>query len=186
MNQDFSGYFHIDGKTKETLLPNIAIGSLSNDDIDIVLESVSPIFNIPVEEFKTQLMVTNVDVNHSVILYDTRDQKIYGILIYCNFSVFNGSPVCLYPDIASQFDDLSGINGFLFCIDKRLRGTDYDRKMLRSSIPFLKSYDYVWAGVGKELNTHSYWIRLGFTKFLEIPEANFYRFDVKDIIKKYS
>lgn len=187
MVENKEGFFHSnDGKTRESLIPNIKIGNLTNNDINQVLGSISNILKIPEECLMEQIAVTNVDVTNSIKIYDVRDNKIYGVLIFSKYHVFKGSPVLMFDDVARQFLNKEGINGYLFCIDKRLRGTHIDKKMLQYSVGYLKQFDYVWAGVGRQLKTHSYWKRMGFNEFLAIPEAIFYKMNVEDIIKRYS
>lgn len=187
MVENKEGLFHSDdGKTRESLMPNIKIGNLSEKDVNQVLGSISNILDVPVECLIEQMEVTNVDVSNSIKIYDVRDNKTYGVLIFSNYHVFAGSPVLSLPDVAKQFLDKNGINGYLFCIDRRLRGTNLDKRMLQYSIGYLKQFDYVWAGVGRKLNTHSYWKRMGFNEFLAIPEAIFYKMSIEDIIKRYS
>lgn len=179
-------YFHNDNKTRDEILENLEYGFLKESDINQVLTSVSHILDVPVFALLEQMEVTKVDINNCIKVYDKITNKIYGILIFSDFHIFKGSPILNFTEKCTQFQNTKGVNGFLFCIDKRLRGTNVHKEMLHKSIPYLSNYDYVWAGVAKNLKTHLYWKRLGFEEVFSIPEATFYKMDSCDIIKKYS
>lgn len=122
-----------------------------------------------------QLLNTNVNVNESIKLYDPRDNSVYGVLILSNFPMEKGSPLSIIePKAAKLLKNYSQINGFLFIIDERLRGSGFDKKMIEMALPYISQFDMIWVGVDKNLKTHNYWQRLGLVKTLTTNEAVFY------------
>lgn len=121
------------------------------------------------------MLYSKADLDNSVKLVDNRDGKIYGLLIFSDYSISNGSPLVSHNYWLNHL--LGGykqVNGHSFIIDERLRGTNFDKKMLFFNIDYLKKYDLIWIAVDKTLKSQNYWKRLGFEEILDINEANFY------------
>ena len=89
--------------------------------------------------------------------------------------------------LTQYLETFSQVNGHSFIIDERLRGTNFDKKMLYHNIKFLAdNYDLIWIGVERDLKTHHYWERLGFVEVFSIPQATFYAAPLsKKIISEY-
>ena len=162
--------------TKEELLDNIDIVKTSESDIDDIINLFSMYFGINDKKIaKMQLTNTNAMLNESVKVIDKRDGKIYGILIFSDFPIYKGSPIMLINnELGKILMNLKQVNGFVFIIDEILRGTGVDKKMLQLQKEFINSYDFIWAAVGSDLNTHKYWKRIGFKELFSIEEATFY------------
>ena len=122
-----------------------------------------------------QLLNTQAMFNDSVKVIDKRDGKIYGILIFSDFPLHKGSPIMLInQELGKALMHLKQVNGFVFIIDEILRGTGVNKKMLGLQRDFIDQYDFIWAAVGSDLNTHKYWKRIGFKELFSIDEATFY------------
>ena len=114
-------------------------------------------------------------MDNSVKLIDKRDGKIYGLLIFSEYNISNGSPLREFNyDLWQYFYNVKQINGHSFVIDERLRGTKLDKKMLLYNMDYITQFDLIWIGVEKSLKTDNYWKRLGFEEILDIEEAKFY------------
>lgn len=168
--------FYNDNKTAKELLDNIEISLTSYNDAKDIVSILCKSFNISsVEEALKQLIFSKADLNNSVKAYDKRDGKIYGILVFSEFNINQGSPLhFINPFLSDVLNDSKQLNGHSFVIDERLRGTNLDKKMLFFQKDYLKTYDIIWCGVENDLNTHSYWQRLGFIEAFHNKEAKFY------------
>lgn len=176
--------FNDDNKTREELIENVEVTITSYTDAFTLAQLMSKTFSLPnaVEALK-QFVYTDANLDNSIKLIDKRDGKIYGFLIFSDFTLDKGSPIIyLNPmlDYYLLYGNFKQINGFAFAIDKRLRGCGFDKKMLFYNLDFLKKYDFIWCGVEAELKSHSYWKRLGFTNIMSVgfgdgsPSAEFY------------
>lgn len=168
---------HDDGKSKKELLENAEVQKTSYKDASEILDILKKAFNIPSRKaVLMQLLYSDVDLDNSVKIVDKRDNKIYGLLIFCNYTMQQGSPITMskYAPIAYYLNKFKQLNGHSFVIDSRLRGTGLDKDMLHFNQEFIEKYDFIWCGVEKELNSHNYWKRMGFTELFSIPQASFY------------
>jgi len=166
---------HDDKKTKKDLLKYFKITKTSYSDIVEILEILSKTFNIDEREALRQLLYSKADLDNSVKLIDTRDNKIYGLLIFSLFQIQNGSPIMIMnPYLSDYLYNLSQINGHSFVIDKRLRGCGIDKKMLMFQKKYIDEFDVVWCGVENDLKSHKYWEKLGFFPIIEDNHGIFY------------
>lgn len=170
------GLLHDDNKTKKELLNNIEIQKTNYQDVFQIIEILKNTFNIPSDyHVIEQLLFSNANLKESIKIVDKRDNKIYGLLILSYFNIDKGSPIKFFNNEKyNELKNLSQINGHSFVIDKRLRNTNLDKKMLNFNKNFIDKFDMIWCGVGKNLNSHSYWKRLGFNEIFEINDAIFY------------
>lgn len=165
-----------DVKTRSELLENITITRTSYQDASEIIRIVSETFDVPEREALRQLLYSQADLDNSVKLIDSRDGKIYGILIFSLYKITVGSPI-LHTNarlIGEYMENFSQVNGYAFVIDERLRGTKLDKEMLKFNQAFLNQFDFVWCAVDKKLPTHNYWKKIGFEDVFEIVDAIFY------------
>ena len=166
-----------DNKTKEELLENISYSNIDTDDFDNVSEILYKVLPIPsLNDAKEQLINSKADFSKSIKCFDKRDNVIYGVLIFSNYHIIDGSPLpSINIALANLLIDMNCINGFAFVLDKRLRGTNIHKKMIDLSINYISNnYDFIWCGVEKNLKSHHYWQKMGFIKLFDIEEASFY------------
>lgn len=166
-----------DEKTKEELLQNAEVTLCTYKDTSDILDILKKAFKVRTRtDAFMQLVRSNADLENSVKIIDKRDGKIYGILIFCNNPICQGSPIGFtkYAPIALYLSHFKILNGHSFVIDSRLRNTKLDIEMLMFNSGYTQNYDYIWCGVEKDLRSHSYWKRLGFMELFSIPEASFY------------
>ena len=165
-----------DNKTKEELIDNIAIARIEYNDILDVLFILQKTFHIPTrDEAFNQIYSMSADLPNSVKVFDKRDNKIYGILIFACPDITRATPILnINNTLGSYLKNKNMVNGFAFVLDKRLRGTTLDKQMLMFNKLFLSKYDYIWCGVERELLTDNYWKRLGFKELINTPQATFY------------
>lgn len=182
-----------DNKTREELLENVEISKMTYEDIYEAIRIIAHTFQIDdytqinhhvfnlVEE---ELTMSRVNFDESVKLYDKRDGKIYGIVIYSHFPLHKGSPILESEAtrmIGEYLMDFSQINGFAFIIDKRLRGTGLDKKMIMYNYKWLETFDFIWCATDVDAKTNEYWKRWGGMEILTTDEASFY---IKNMSKK--
>ncbi len=162
--------------TKEELLENIIICKTNTHDLFEIARILNDNMGVNNPMFAIhQLIDSNIEINESIKLIDKRDNKIYGLLILSAFPIEKGSPMALLDNNSIKaLKGFSQINGFLFVIDERLRGTNLDRQMIKKALPFINKFDFIWVAVEKDLKSHNYWKHLGMYKILEISEAIFY------------
>lgn len=179
--------------TKEELLENIEIKNTCPDDIFEMMRILT--LNMGVNDIVMsthQIVDTNVQLNDSVKVVDKRDGKIYGVLLLSKFPIHKGSPYMMFDRKACEIlKEYNQLNGFLFIIDERLRGTNVDRDMIRFAMPYIEKYDFIWVAVEKTLKSHNYWKHMGMFELLEIEDAIFYGKIINKqifstIYKKYS
>lgn len=168
--------FHNDNKTKKELLENIILCKTTNEDVNDIINILQNSFDINTKEIAiSQLLLSHANLKESVKVIDKRDNKIYGILILCNFNIKNGSPILFENHyLAKCLSGLRQINGHSFIIDKRLRNTNIDKKMLYFNKEYIDNFDFIWCGVEKSLKSHHYWKKIGFKKLFEIKDAIYY------------
>ena len=186
--QNFIGYLHRlimkteytclyqDNKTREELLNNIEICKTSYEDAMQIIHVLKKGLNIKSDrETLRQLLYTDAQLNESVKVIDKRDGTIYGVLIFSNFPIQQGSPLCRDNyELCSYLTQFKQVNGFAFIIDERLRGTDVHKDMVMYNMSYLEGFDFVWCGVEKNLKSHNYWLRLGFEEIVRNCDASFY------------
>ena len=177
-----------DEKTKEELLENIEIRKTSYSDASEIIRIMQGVFNIPSDrEMLRQLLYSKANLDESVKIVDKRDGKIYGLLIFSEYTINEGSPLPMINHIMSDYlRGLNLVNGFAFVLDSRLSGTNCDKKTLLFNKDYLMNYDFIWCAVDNNLITHNYWKRLGFIELFNIREAVFYiknmrKNDMRDI-----
>ena len=165
-----------DNKSKEDLLNHVKIQKTTYKDAYQIISILNKCFGIKSkEEALRQLLYSDADLDNSVKLVDERDNKIYGILIFCKFPIDKGSPIMDFNKVlGTHLMKFNQINGHSFIIDERLRGTSIHKKMLMFNYEYLKQFDIIWCAVEKDLKSHSYWKHLGFEEILSIDEAKFY------------
>lgn len=175
--------------TREELLERVEIRKTCQNDLMQICETLAKAFNLEsYAEALWQLENSKVCLNDSIKLVDKETNEIYGLLIFTEYPIMMGSPIQMVESGLCEY--LSGyeqINGHSFIIDERLRNSGLDKKMLYFNIDFLiKNYDFIWIGVERNLRSHKYWKRLGFTEVFKIPEAVFYLMPLsKKMISEY-
>lgn len=172
----------LDGKLQNNnlmtteLLENIIVCKTNTNDLFEIAKILNNNMGVhnPFFAFQ-QLIDSKVILNESIKLMDKRNGNIYGLLILSDFTIDNGSPMRFIDPITIKvIKDIKQINGFLFIIDERLRGTKLDKEMIKMAMPYINEFDFIWVGVEKDLKSHNYWKHLGMHKILEINEAIFY------------
>lgn len=163
--------------TRQELLGRVEIRKTSIEDLEDVCMVLAKSFNLssPLEAL-FQMEHSNARLNESVKLVDKETNEIYGLLIFCEYPIMQGSPIMMEEkELAEYLSNFSQVNGHSFIIDERLRGCGIDKKMLEFNTDFLtKNYDLIWIAVERDLGTHNYWQRLGFVEVFKISEAVFY------------
>ena len=168
--------FHNDNKTKKDLLDNIVIEKTNNNDVFQIIDILKNSFDIETNEMAiTQLLLSHANLKESVKAVDKRDGKIYGILIFSNFNISKGSPIMFnHRKLANSLKSLKQLHGHSFILDKRLRNTNIDKKMINFNKSYIDEFDFLWCAVEKTLKSHNYWKKIGFKELFEIEEAIFY------------
>lgn len=162
--------------TKNDLLEKVEIKKTTKEDLDQICKTLAKAFDLPSEEeANKQLTQSNVLLEESIKLVDRETNEIYGLLIFCEFPIKIGSPISFFErGLTEYLEGFIQVNGHSFVIDERLRGTNFDKKMLYHNIKFLAdNYDLIWIGVEKSLKSLPYWHKLGFTDIFIIEEATF-------------
>ena len=165
--------------TRDELLNIVEIKKANEDDIYKICEIIANTFNLDSQvEALYQLKMSNAIINESVKLVDSNTGDIYGILIYTDFEIGIGTPIQEYDiNLYKYLKEYKHINGHSFIIDKRLRNSGIDKKMLLFNKDFLSNkYDFIWIGVDKMLKSIPYWHRLGFIDIFDTEEATFLLF----------
>ena len=171
-----------DNKGKTELLLNCKIEKTNPKDIYQIVDILQHSFCSSKESAIRELFMSNVDLYNSVKLVDKRDNMIYGILLFSHFSINDGSPLLAKkPFLADYLNDKSQLNGYAFIIDERFKNSKIDKKMLHFQKEYIEQFDCIWCGVETNVNSHSYWEKLGFLNILDIPQAKFY---IKPLNKK--
>lgn len=162
--------------TRQELLERVEICKTSYEDLDEICKLLTKAFNLSSYfEALFQLENSKARLDESVKLVDKESGEIYGLLIFTDYPIDKGSPIIMVEKGLSDYlKDFKQINGHSFIIDKRLRASGFDKKMLYYNIDFLsKNYDFIWIGVEESLKSLEYWHRLGFVDIFTIPEATF-------------
>ena len=169
-------YFYEDNKKIDELIQNCIVTSTTYSDVFEIVKILSKSFNInSKQEVVRQLLYSKADLDNSVKIIDKRDNKIYGLLIFSEFNINEGSPILLNNNkLGKYLSNYTQINGYSFIIDKRLRNTSFDKLMLDYCKDFVNEFDFIWCGVEKKLKSHNYWQRLGFVNILKTNDADFY------------
>lgn len=167
---------HEDGKTREELLNHMTICKTTYKDAVQIVYILTKALGIPSDgETLRQLLYSNANLDESVKLIDQRDGQIYGLLIFSEYPIQQGSPIFGQNHELSQYlKRYSQVNGFAFLIDERLRGDNIHREMLRYNLDYLNNFDFIWCAVENELLSHNYWKKMGFEEVLCNRDAKFY------------
>lgn len=163
--------------SRNDLLKRVRIEKTNVDDFEKICNTIAKAFGLnSKDEAVMQLMNANAILNESIKLVDNETGDIYGLLMFCDYTLMVGSPIIREnPSLGKFLSNFRQVNGHSFVIDERLRGTGLDKKMLFYNIKFLsENYDIIWIGVDNSLKTHKYWKRLGFVEVFGIPDAMFY------------
>lgn len=163
--------------TREELLERVTIKKTNVNDIIDICSTLAKAFNLScIDEAIFQMINSRVLYNESVKLVDNETNEIYGLLIFTEYNINQGSPIeHMEKGLSEYLKQFKQVNGHSFIIDERLRGCGFDRKMINFNRKFLTdNYDFLWAAVEKDLRTHQYWKRLGFIDVFRIEEASFY------------
>ena len=168
----------------EELLENIEITSTVPNDVPQIIEFITKSWGLGDNMMAfEQIVHSNIDLNKSVKLIDSRDGELYGLLLIAYYPICEGSPINLVnPKLSKYLSQYTQINGHSFIIDERLRGKKIDVKMLKYIKKYAESFDFIWCAVEKDLKSHNYWKRLGFKKIFTIPQASFYILSKNDSI----
>ena len=163
--------------SKDDLLKRVEIRKTTEDDFVAICKTLARAFDLssPMEAM-FQLTHSKARLDESVKLVDKENGDIYGILIFCEYPITMGSPILKYEkNFGEWLDNFKQVNGHSFIIDKRLRGSGLDKKMLYFNKEFIRdNYELLWIAVERDLRTHGYWQRLGFVEVFKIEEAVFY------------
>ena len=182
-----------DSKTKEELIENCEIANTTALDVYEIVRILAQTFEFDgvglpphrvMNLMEEELRQSHADIGHSVKIYDKRDGKIYGLLIFSHFTMAQGSPLLTNRNTAMIAEYLMGfkqINGFAFIIDKRLRGLKFDEKMIQHSKDFLMGFDFVWCATDVDSKSNAYWQRLGFLEIWRDEDAVYY---IRNMSKK--
>lgn len=176
MMLQLNGKLQNNNLTRNELLENIIICKTTTDDLFEIAKILNDNMGVHNPFFAIQqLLDSKIIINESIKLVDKRNGDIYGLLILSDFTLDKGTPMkFIDPMTIKVLKGISQINGFLFVIDERLRGTNLDKKMIKMSMPYINHFDFIWVGVERDLKSHNYWKHLGMYKILEINEAIFY------------
>lgn len=173
------------------VVTSVTVEKTCENDIEKIIETLAKGFELTREEVFRQFVNSKILINESVKLVDKNTNDIYGLLTLCEYPIMFGSPIMeVERGIGEYLSQYKQVNGHSFVIDKRLRGSGFDKEMLYKNLSYLTdNYDFIWIGVEKDLKSHNYWKKLGFVEIFSIDEATFYilplskRF-VEDIYKK--
>ena len=172
----FDDYLHDNDLTREELLDKVSLSYMDYCDIPQLASLMVKSFGVDTVCFAfEQLIRTRVLMERSVKVYDQETGDIYGFLVLANFRINEGSPIKFEEFALGEFlENFSQIHGYAFVLDKRLRNTGYDKRMLAMVDYFISTFDFCWLAVDADLRSNAYWRRLGFKKLFTIPEATFY------------
>lgn len=185
--------------TRGEILRNCKVAFTRPQDIFYIVKILIDCFKIPnLETALEYLKDIKADLWHSVKYYDPRTMDIYGLLLFGKQVANDGIPWFRVNNtvLSKMIESCNQVQGAAFIIDKRVQGCGIDKKMLKFR-NFRKPYtehtkvidvfdgkekwkkeekvpDLIWCGVNKDLKTHNYWKRLGFTEFYSDNVARFY------------
>lgn len=166
-----------DNFSKCDLLNNIEIKKTTFKDFKEIAILLQKAFNLKsLEDSVRQLIYSQINLDISFKLVNKINNKIYGMLLFSNNDINNGIPMFMIkqPHLSNYLKNFKIINGFAFIIDKRLRNCGIDKKMLNISSNELLDYDFIWCGVQQNLKSHNYWKKIGFKKFFNYMDIDFY------------
>lgn len=111
--------------------------------------------------------LANVNWDESILLVDD-ENNIKGVYLF-------GSNQINYMVDAKDYEELSGIEGVLFCVDKSLRGQGYGNQMKEFSKTL--GYDYIWGQQFRSLGNLNDWLKrrelVGETEYVYITAQKF-------------
>ena len=176
MLKRFDDYLQDNEYTKDELLERVSLSYMEYCDIPQLASLMVKTFGVDSMCFAfEQLIRTRVMMERSVKVFDPETNEIYGFLVLANFRLDEGSPIGFKEFSLAEFlDGFSQVHGYAFVLDKRLRNTGYDKRMLAMVDYFISTFDFCWLAVDKDLRSSAYWQKLGFRKLFSIPEATFY------------
>lgn len=163
--------------TREEILSKCEVSNTNIGDAWKMCETVSSSFGLEDgNEAAMQFMHSNVLFDKSVKFYDKESGDIYGLLTLSEFNIAEGSPIMMIDrELGLFLSRYKQLNGHSFILDKRVRNSGVDKKMLMYDFNFLKeNYDFIWCGVENTLKSHNYWRRFGFVDVLTIEDSTFY------------
>lgn len=166
-----------DNLSKEELIDRCEFANLEEKDVLQLLEILVSCFKIPNIEMAIKYLADiGVIIKESVKFYDPDTGKIYGLLVFGRQDINNGIYRFMERQnvLSNMVSNCKQLQGAAFIIDERLRGLGLDKAMLYYNLPFIEKHELVWCGVDKNLKTHNYWKRLGFTEFHSDEVARFY------------
>lgn len=165
----------------------ISVSNIQETDIENIIDFISDNFSLSIPKYEIRRQLTRINMNMSLSVKCTNEQnEVCGILIMADFHICHGTPISeINHNFAQQLQDFKCLNGFLFLIKEELRGYGIDKILIKSANIKVDDYDIIWGAVDKTLNSHKYWERYGFIKFIEIEDAIFYLYNNKnnDIVK---
>lgn len=111
--------------------------------------------------------LANVNWDESILLVDD-ENNIKGVYL------FGGNQINYMVD-AKDYEELSGIEGVLLCVDKSLRGQGYGNQMKEFSKTL--GYDYIWGQQFRALGNLNDWLKrrelVGETEYVYITAQKF-------------
>lgn len=173
------GFFHKDNKTRESLINSLQIDCVSESDLPFIQDTIADIFCVPSKQIvKRQISSLNIDLDSSVKAFDPIDGQIYGFLLVGAKKIDDDLPFVKSDDICDIICEImpNQLNGFVFALDKRIRGCGIDKKMLKCVHDKLPHTDIIWCGVNNNLSSHNYWKRMGFLEFCKDDQVTLYIF----------
>lgn len=169
--------FYNDKKTSQEIIDNIKFDSITENDLCTISSIIHKTFHTPtVKDAYKQLLYSNINFEQSIKAIDTRDGKIYGVLIFSHQSIYDALPRLkndLFWEIFSHFN-LKQAQGVVFAVDPRLYGTSIHKLLRTEQETYLKQQDIIWCGVNNDLKSHDYWKRLGFIPIFKDLFVTFY------------
>ena len=172
----FDDYLQDNELTTDELLDKVSLSYMDYCDIPQLASLMVKAFSVDTMCFAfEQLIKTRVIMEKSVKLYDPETNEIYGFLVLANFRIDEGSPIRFEEFALEEFlRGFSQIHGYAFVLDKRLRNTGYDKRMISMVDYYISTFDFCWLAVDSDLRSNAYWKKLGFRELFSIPEATFY------------
>lgn len=177
MRINISNFLVDNDLSREELLKNVEVQHTTFHDALAICKVLAHSFDLSsTDEAIFQMLNSRMNLQKSVKLVDKDTGDIYGLLMLADYNINNGSPLpFVSKEMALHLSQLTQVNGHSFIIDKRLRGTGLDKKMVEVASDAIKGkYDFIWVAVERDLKSHKYWQRMGFVKLFSIPEASFY------------
>lgn len=160
---------------REELLNKVTVCKTTPTDCIEIIRILIECFKIPsIEEAIRYLHFMRVNLSESVKLIDKESGLIYGLLLFGDSTMSSVTPMSYAnPTLSCILKNMNQLCGIAFIIDERLRGCGFDKKMLCHNKDFIEQYELVWCGVDKDLNSLNYWLKMGFMRILDTPQAQF-------------